>query len=169
MKLYYIARFYVDKFISIERQQRTRTHTGRSCWQRVRDINRATNVMKSDPPNTTIYAHNLNEKVTQSGKKMFFKLNSLSFWSTELRSALHAIFSQFGKVLEIVCAKTYKLRGQAWIIFEEPSAANSALVALEGFVFYDKPLVSVFGSFNIKYFFPWLACKALGYRAQFVR
>ena len=53
-----------------------------------------------------------------------------------------------------MCAKTYKLRGQAWIIFEEPNAANSALVALEGFVFYDKPLVSVFASFKIKYFFP---------------
>ena len=60
-----------------------------------------------------------------------------------------------------MCAKTYKLRGQAWIIFEEPNAANSALVALEGFVFYDKPLVSMFGSFNIKYFFPDLHVKHL--------
>lgn len=30
----------------------------------------------------------------------------------ELKKALHAVFSQFGKVLDVVSLKTFRLRGQ---------------------------------------------------------
>jgi len=63
-------------------------------------------------------------------------------FEAELRKALHAIFSQFGKILEIVSARTYRLRGQAWVVFDDVNAAVSASNSLEGFVFYGKPLVS---------------------------
>ncbi len=64
----------------------------------------------------------------------------LSF-AVDLKSALYAAFSQFGKILQVTSAKTYKLRGQAWVIFEERKAAQSAINYLNGFTFYDKPLV----------------------------
>jgi U2 small nuclear ribonucleoprotein B'' len=66
----------------------------------------------------------LNEKVSQA----------------ELKSALHAVFSPFGKVLRIICARTYKLRGQAWVVYKQKTDAISAVSNLDGFKFYDKPL-----------------------------
>mmetsp|Transcript_2410 Transcript_2410/g.8603 ORF Transcript_2410/g.8603 Transcript_2410/m.8603 type:complete len:253 (-) Transcript_2410:91-849(-) len=77
------------------------------------------------PPKETLYVHNLNEKV---------KLD-------ELKKALYALFSQHGEVLDIVACKTYKLRGQAWIIFSSTASATAALQHLNGFEFYGKPLV----------------------------
>jgi len=72
----------------------------------------------------TLYVNNLNEKVS----------------SKELYTALYSVFSTFGKIVDIVAAKTYKLRGQAWIVFDSAADAERALVALQGFVFYNKPM-----------------------------
>ena len=60
---------------------------------------------------------------------------------TELYAALQSVFSPFGKVIDLVTAKTYKLRGQAWVVFDSEVEAERALAALQGFVFYDKPMV----------------------------
>ncbi len=57
----------------------------------------------------------------------------------ELKKSLYHVFSQFGNILEVVAQKTYKLRGQAWIIFEDLSGATKAL-KMEGFNFYGKPM-----------------------------
>jgi U2 small nuclear ribonucleoprotein B'' len=75
-------------------------------------------------PNNTIYVNNLNEKVKKE----------------ELKKSLHAIFSQFGQILDIVAMKTLKLRGQAFVIFKEISSATNALRSMQGFPFYDKPM-----------------------------
>ncbi|XP_043722904.1 U1 small nuclear ribonucleoprotein A [Telopea speciosissima] len=76
------------------------------------------------PPNMTIYINNLNEKI---------KL-------VELKKSLFAVFSQFGKILEVLAFKTLKHKGQAWVIFEEVSSATNALRKMQGFPFYDKPM-----------------------------
>ncbi|KAK1420472.1 hypothetical protein QVD17_22097 [Tagetes erecta] len=76
------------------------------------------------PPNNTIYINNLNEKI---------KLD-------ELKKSLQAVFSQFGKILEILAFKTLKHKGQAWVVFEDASSATSALKQMQGFPFYDKPM-----------------------------
>ncbi|CAN4093054.1 unnamed protein product [Withania somnifera] len=76
------------------------------------------------PPNVTIYINNLNEKI---------KLE-------ELKKSLHAVFSQFGKILEVLAFKTLKHKGQAWVVFEEVSSATNALRQMQGFPFYDKPM-----------------------------
>lgn len=52
------------------------------------------------------------------------------------------MFSQFGKILDVVCLKTYRLRGQAWIVFSDVAAATNALRMMQGFPFMDKPIVS---------------------------
>lgn len=50
------------------------------------------------------------------------------------------IFSQYGKVVEIVCSRGIKLRGQAWVTFTDVASATSAMRGKQGFNFYDKPI-----------------------------
>ncbi|KAG6581273.1 U1 small nuclear ribonucleoprotein A-like [Cucurbita pepo subsp. pepo] len=76
------------------------------------------------PSNMTIYINNLNEKI---------KLE-------ELKKSLNAVFSQFGKILEVLAFKTLKHKGQAWVVFEEVSSATNAIRQMQGFPFYDKPM-----------------------------
>jgi RNA recognition motif-containing protein len=76
------------------------------------------------PPCATVYVNNLNEKIKKD----------------ELRKSLSAIFTQFGKIIDINCAKTYTLRGQAWVVFEDVAAATNAVKQLNEFPFYDKPM-----------------------------
>ncbi|KAL0277223.1 UNVERIFIED_CONTAM: hypothetical protein PYX00_004582 [Menopon gallinae] len=75
-------------------------------------------------PNHTIYINNLNEKLKKD----------------ELKKSLYAIFSQFGQILDIVALKTLKMRGQAFVIFKEINSATKALMSMQGFPFYDKPM-----------------------------
>ncbi|XAR61351.1 hypothetical protein NMG60_11035031 [Bertholletia excelsa] len=77
------------------------------------------------PPNMTIYINNVDEKI---------KLE-------ELKKSVHAVFSQFGKILEVLAFKTLKHKGQAWVVFEDVSSATNALQKMQGFPFYDKPMV----------------------------
>ncbi|EGR28098.1 spliceosomal protein, putative, partial [Ichthyophthirius multifiliis] len=47
---------------------------------------------------------------------------------------------QFGEILEIVIKKKNTLRGQAWIVFKDITAATNAKKMLHGFLFYGKDL-----------------------------
>ncbi|PON64185.1 U1 small nuclear ribonucleoprotein A/U2 small nuclear ribonucleoprotein B'' [Parasponia andersonii] len=76
------------------------------------------------PPNQTIYIKNLNEKIKKE----------------ELKRSLYALFSQYGRILDVVALKTPKLRGQAWIAFSEVPAASNAVRQMQNFPFYDKPM-----------------------------
>ncbi|XP_010545001.1 PREDICTED: U1 small nuclear ribonucleoprotein A [Tarenaya hassleriana] len=76
------------------------------------------------PSNQTIYINNLNEKV---------KLD-------ELKKSLNAVFSQFGKILEVLAFKTLKHKGQAWVVFDNVESASNAIAKMNGFPFYDKPM-----------------------------
>jgi len=76
------------------------------------------------PPNQTIYVNNLNEKVKKD----------------ELKRSLYHVFSQFGNILEIIATKTYKMRGQAWVIFDDLSGSTKALREMQGFQFYGKAM-----------------------------
>lgn len=76
-------------------------------------------------PNNTIYINNLNEKIKKN----------------DLKKSLYAIFSQFGQIIDIVALKTFKMRGQAFVIFKEIQSSTNALRSMQGFPFYDKPMV----------------------------
>ncbi|KAJ6295096.1 hypothetical protein OIU76_023068 [Salix suchowensis] len=76
------------------------------------------------PPNQTIYIKNLNEKVKKE----------------ELKRSLYCLFSQYGRILDVVALKTARLRGQAWVVFSEVTAASNAVRQMQGFPFYDKPM-----------------------------
>ena len=66
------------------------------------------------------------------------------FLGAELKRALHAIFSQFGQILDVVALKTLKMRGQAFVIFKELTSATTAIRSMQGFPFYDKPMKIAF-------------------------
>jgi len=80
--------------------------------------------MALSQPNTTLYINNLNDKVNKE----------------ELRLQLYALFTTYGKVIDVVASKSPKMRGQAFLVFTDLAAATTAMRACEGMVFYDKPM-----------------------------
>ena len=76
------------------------------------------------PPKETIYVNNLNERINKE----------------ELKKSLYAAFSQFGPILDVVALKTFRMRGQAFIVFRDIEAATQAVRQMQGFPFYDKPM-----------------------------
>jgi RNA recognition motif-containing protein len=68
------------------------------------------------------------------------KFFNLINFKIELKKSLYAIFSQFGQILDIVALKTLKMRGQAFVIFNDVTMAANALRSMQGFPFYDKPM-----------------------------
>jgi U2 small nuclear ribonucleoprotein B'' len=64
-----------------------------------------------------------------------------------MRKALYAMFSQFGKIMDVVALKTLRMRGQAWVVFSDVAAATHAKNTMQGFPFFDKPIVRVDGYF----------------------
>jgi len=80
--------------------------------------------MADTAPRETVYANNLNEKISKD----------------ELKKSLYAVFSQFGPIIDIVALKNFKMRGQAFIVFRDISSATQAVRQMQGFPFYDKPM-----------------------------
>lgn len=76
-------------------------------------------------PNPTVYIKNIDWKIKRS----------------LLRRALYALFTRFGKVLEIITLRRDGLRGQAWIIYDTIHSATMAIQSLQGFTFFGKDLV----------------------------
>ena len=56
-------------------------------------------------PSNTLYINNLNEKLKKD----------------VLKKTLYAVFSQFGKIIEIVACRGLKLRGQVVYIIKIPT------------------------------------------------
>ena len=75
-------------------------------------------------PKHTIYINNLNDRI---------KVETM-------KQSLHAAFSQFGPITDIVMRKSHRLRGQAFVIFRDIDSAAKALRTMQGFIFFDKPL-----------------------------
>uniref|UniRef100_A0A6A7G6G6 U2 small nuclear ribonucleoprotein B n=1 Tax=Hirondellea gigas TaxID=1518452 RepID=A0A6A7G6G6_9CRUS len=75
-------------------------------------------------PNQTIYVNNLNEKLPKE----------------ELRRSLYYLFSQFGPILEVVALKTPKMRGQAFIVFDNIDSSTKAFREMPNFPFYGKAM-----------------------------
>ena len=76
------------------------------------------------PPRETVYVNNLNERINLE----------------EMKKSLYTCFSQFGPILEIVALKSFRMRGQAFVVFRDISSATQAVRQMQGFPFYDKPM-----------------------------
>lgn len=83
-------------------------------------------------------------------RRLMHCLNKTAPWNpnlpAELKQCLFEMFSQFGRVLDVVCLKTLRLRGQAWVVFTDAASATNALRTMQGFPFFEKPMVRVLGS-----------------------
>merc|ERR1719146_391970 len=65
----------------------------------------------------TLYVNNLNDKIHPD----------------TLAKNLREVFGAFGVIQDLICMKSLRRRGQAWIVFKELSASAAALKALQGF------------------------------------
>lgn len=110
----------------------------------------------SNPPSVTLYISNINDKVKKEGELHLsasssssqLKQPAHSFGSlaldqpTELRRNLYALFSVYGKVLDVVHTRSPKTRGTAFVVFRDLASSTSALRGLDGEGFFGKQLVS---------------------------
>ncbi|KAG7287806.1 hypothetical protein NEMBOFW57_007321 [Staphylotrichum longicolle] len=72
----------------------------------------------------TVYVRNLEERVKPE----------------PLKQALRAIFSEYGNVIDIVAKTNLKAKGQAFVVFDSPEAAQAAIEDVQGFELFDKPM-----------------------------
>lgn len=57
-----------------------------------------------------------------------------------LKQALHAIFSEYGNIIDIVAKTNLKAKGQAFVVFDKPESALAAVEEVHGFELFDKPM-----------------------------
>lgn len=79
-------------------------------------------------PNESLYAQNLNEKIPPD----------------EMKILLYQLFAQYGRVLDIVMQRQYRMRGQAFVVYDSKADAAIALRVLQHFFFYGKTLKLTF-------------------------
>ena len=72
----------------------------------------------------TLYVQNLNEKLKPADMKIL----------------LYQLFAQYGYVLDINTNNTYRMRGQAFVVYESREDALNAMGHLQNYYFYGKPL-----------------------------
>ncbi|KAL7268067.1 hypothetical protein RUND412_009324 [Rhizina undulata] len=84
--------------------------------------------MSTGAPSCTVYIRNLEESI-----KIPF-----------LKQSLTAIFSQYGTILDLVAKKNLKAKGQAFVVFDTPQAAEQAIKEVQAFPLFDKPMVLAF-------------------------
>ncbi|KAF9182153.1 hypothetical protein BGZ51_004902 [Haplosporangium sp. Z 767] len=87
-----------------------------------------TDTANTPAPVPSLYIKNLNEKI---------KLDVL-------KKSLKAIFGQYGEVLDIVAHSNIRMRGQAFVIFEDKDIAAKAMSEVQGFPLYGKPMMIQF-------------------------
>ncbi|CUS15757.1 unnamed protein product [Tuber aestivum] len=61
-----------------------------------------------------------------------------------LKQSLTAIFSQYGTIIDLVAKKNLKAKGQAFVVFDSPQAAEQAIKEVQAFPLFDKPMVLAF-------------------------
>lgn len=100
----------------------------RILWPRVRSQKQAGEMAQVQPQlpesNNTLYINNLNEKIKKE----------------ELKRELYYAFSQFGLILDIVAMRTAKMRGQAFVVFDDIFCAERAFREMQSFNFFGKPM-----------------------------
>merc|ERR1719453_2424673 len=75
-------------------------------------------------PCQTIYIRNLDDKIKKE----------------ELKKMIYELFIAYGDVIDVVHMRTAKMRGQAFVVFDDISGATAAMRALNKFDFLGRPL-----------------------------
>jgi U2 small nuclear ribonucleoprotein B'' len=101
---------------------------------------------QAEPENTseTLYIQNLNENVKVDGDYLPLMLppEGLNVFSV-LKASLRGLFKSYGEVLDVVAHSSLRMRGQAFVSFENAEVAKKAMKEVKGFPLYSKPMVSV--------------------------
>lgn len=58
-----------------------------------------------------------------------------------MKEALTEIFSEYGNVIDLVAKKNLKAKGQAFVVFDDVKAAETAIQEVQGFELFDKPMI----------------------------
>jgi RNA recognition motif-containing protein len=91
---------------------------------------------------STLYVNNINVKIKKLGLKFSKHFNYFNYFNyLELKRDLYALFSIYGVVIDIICQKSSKMQGQAFIVFRDPVMAARALKELDGTVFLGRKMV----------------------------
>jgi len=72
----------------------------------------------------TLYIQNLNEKIR----------------IPVLKQSLRGLFKSYGEVLDVVAHSNLRMRGQAFVSFEDADVARKAMKEVKGFPLYSKPM-----------------------------
>ncbi|KAF5308985.1 hypothetical protein D9611_014851 [Ephemerocybe angulata] len=72
----------------------------------------------------TLYIQNLNEKIKPD----------------VMKASLRGLFKTYGEVLDVVAHKNLRMRGQAFVSFENPDVAKKAMKEVQRFPLYSKPM-----------------------------
>ncbi|KAK9472281.1 RNA-binding domain-containing protein [Dipodascopsis tothii] len=75
-------------------------------------------------PSETIYIRNINEKVK----------------IPDLKEYLKALFSQYGQVMDVIAHKNIRMRGQAFVVFDDVQTAEQALTNSKELELFGKPV-----------------------------
>jgi hypothetical protein len=59
----------------------------------------------------------------------------------ELRRSIYSLFSQHGRIMDVVALKTRKMRGQAFVVFSTIASATAAMHAQNRAKIYGRPMV----------------------------
>lgn len=103
-------------------------------------------IMSEIQPNQTLYLQNLPDKIHLEGKihtpstTILFH-STIYAWHSELRTSLYHLFATYGDIIDIVTKKEASMREQAFIVYDNVAAATTALRSLNGFSFYQRPMV----------------------------
>lgn len=61
----------------------------------------------------------------------------------DVKYVLFNLFEAFGQVLQIVCKRSDRMRGQAFVVFREVGEATAAKNNLNGYPVFGKPMVDI--------------------------
>ena len=86
-------------------------------------------------PNETLYIQNLNESVAIPGMCVCAANDAV------MKQTLEALFTTYGPVLSIVAHKNLRMRGQAFVSFQDVATASKAKHEVNGFPLYGKSMV----------------------------
>jgi RNA recognition motif-containing protein len=59
----------------------------------------------------------------------------------QLKEALTEIFSEYGNIVGLVAKTNLKAKGQAFVVFDDVTAAENAIKEVQGFELFEKPMV----------------------------
>jgi RNA recognition motif-containing protein len=58
----------------------------------------------------------------------------------KVKEALSQVFSEYGSIIDIVAKTNLRAKGQAFVVFDKPEAAQAAIEDAQGFELFDKPM-----------------------------